>query len=204
MKICKYILKDKNTTFIDEETVIGENVIIYENNRIENGTIIEDNVTIYPNCFIDKSVIKKGAKIYNSIIVNSEVGERSSVGPFSYLRSKTKLGANVKVGSYSEIKDSVICSYSKISNFCNISNTEIGESCKIGSFVCFTGLVSKSKCKSKVGDNSVIENGVQFNSVVDIKQNSRIAPKFQLDESWNLGAENVGLKLNTFNFRPTF
>ena len=58
-----YILKDKNSIFIDEDVVIGDNVIIYENNRIEAGSIIEDNVTIFPNSFITNSIIKKGAKI---------------------------------------------------------------------------------------------------------------------------------------------
>ena len=89
--------------------VIGKNVIIYENNRIEGYSVIDDNVTIFPNSYISNSFIGKGAKIYSSVIEKTCVGSCSYVGPFSHLKL-TNLEANTKVGAFSELKS---CKISK-------------------------------------------------------------------------------------------
>ena len=85
----KYVLLDKKSTFIDERVRIGDNVIIYENNRIDGNSEIGDNVTIYPNSFIVNSIIGKGSKIYASVIENCKVGERNIIKPFSYIKRIT-------------------------------------------------------------------------------------------------------------------
>ena len=82
----KYVLIDKKSIFIDDRAKIGENVIIYENNRIDGNSEIGDNVTIYPNSFIVNSIIGKGSKIYTSVIENCKIGERNIVKPFSYIK----------------------------------------------------------------------------------------------------------------------
>lgn len=84
-----FVLIDKKSTFIDERVKIGENVIIYENNRIDGECVIGDNVTIFPNSFIDNSIIGKGSKIYSSYIENSKIGERNIIGPYSHLKRVT-------------------------------------------------------------------------------------------------------------------
>ena len=81
-----YVILDEKSVFIDEQVKIGENVIIYENNRIEGDSVIGDNVTIYPNSFIVNSIIGKGCKIYSSFIENSKIGRGCIVGPYSHLK----------------------------------------------------------------------------------------------------------------------
>ena len=89
--------------------MIGKNVIIYENNRIEGYSVIDDNVTIFPNSYISNSFIGKGSKIYYSIIEKSSVGGCVYVGPFSHLKL-TNLETGAKVGAFSELKS---CKISK-------------------------------------------------------------------------------------------
>lgn len=84
--------------------MIGKNVIIYENNRIDGACVIEDNVTIFPNCFIISSFIGKGTKIYSSVIDKSSIASCSAIGPYSHLK-RTKLAPHTKVGAFSEIKN---------------------------------------------------------------------------------------------------
>lgn len=98
-----YVLINKKSTFIDNDSKIGKNVIIYENNRIESGSVIEDNVTIFPNSYIVNSIIGKGAKIYSSVIQNSQIGERCLIEPYVFVKN-SQLGCNCKIGSFSIIK----------------------------------------------------------------------------------------------------
>ena len=99
-----YVLLDKKSIFIDEQAKIGENVIIYENNRIDGDTIIGDNVTIFPNSFIVNSIIGKGSKIYSSFIENSKLGAGCIVGPFSHLK-RVVAERGMIVSACSEIKN---------------------------------------------------------------------------------------------------
>lgn len=98
-----YVLIDKKSIFIDKDSKIGKNVIIYENNRIESGCVIEDNVTLFPNSYIVNSIIGKGSKIYSSIVQNSKIGERCLIEPYVYIKNSS-MGCNCKVGSFSVIK----------------------------------------------------------------------------------------------------
>ena len=82
-----YVLINKKSTFIDKDSKIGKNVIIYENNRIESGAVIEDNVTIFPNSYIVNSIIGKGSKIYSSVIQNSQIGERCLIEPYVFVKN---------------------------------------------------------------------------------------------------------------------
>ena len=99
-----FVLIDEKSIFIDEQVKIGENVIIYENNRIEGDTVIGDNVTIYPNSFIVNSIIGKGTKIYSSYVENSKLNSGCIVGPFSHLK-RVIADCGVIVHACSEIKN---------------------------------------------------------------------------------------------------
>ena len=97
------VLICKRSTFIDKKVKIGQNVIIYENNRIEGDSVIEDNVTIFPNSFIVNSIIGKGSKIYSSYIENSKLGERCHILPFCCLK-RVSVESGVAIPSFSEFK----------------------------------------------------------------------------------------------------
>ena len=99
-----YVLIDKKSTFIDKETKIGKNVIIYENNRIDGRSVIEDNVTIFPNCYIANSIIGKGSKIYTSVIENSNIGRCAFVEPFSIIKGSI-VREKCKVQAFSKLKN---------------------------------------------------------------------------------------------------
>ena len=101
MRNKKYVLIDKKSIFIDERAKIGENVIIYENNRIDGDSEIGDNVTIYPNCFIVNSIIGKGCKIYTSVIENCDIGDRNIIKPYLYLK-KIKTDAGCLISGQSD------------------------------------------------------------------------------------------------------
>ena len=107
MRNKNYVLKDKKSIFIDEQARIGENVIIYENNRIDGDSIIADNVTIFPNSFIVNSIIGKGAKIYSSFIENSKIGAGCIVGPYSHLK-RVECENGLTISSLTELKNKKI------------------------------------------------------------------------------------------------
>ncbi len=161
------MIKDKLTTFIDPKAKLGENVIVYENVRIEGLCEIADNATIFPNSYISNSKIGKGTKIYSSFIENSEVGACVSVGPYAHLRPNCKIGDHAKIGNFCEIKNSVIGARTKVCHLAYVGDTTIGKNCNIGCGVVFANFDGKVKHRSEVGDGAFV--GCNANIVAPAK-----------------------------------
>lgn len=175
------MLKDKNSTYIDKKAKIGDNVIIYENNRIDGETIIGDNVTIYPNSYISNSIIGKGVKIFSSFIEKSEIGNCSSIGPFAHLRTGSKIGNFVRIGNFCEIKNSVIGDNSKVSHLAYVGDAVIGKKCNIGCGVIFANFNGKIKSQTIVEDGVFIGSNVNLIAPVTIKSGAYICAGTTVD-----------------------
>lgn len=76
---------DIDSTSIDADVVIGENVVIYPHNTLIGHTSIGDGVTLYPSNTIKNSQIGKGCKISTSVIQDSKIRDNSNVEPFSFI-----------------------------------------------------------------------------------------------------------------------
>ncbi len=176
IKKANFVVKNKNLVFVDSKAVIGENVIIYENTRIDGHCIIGDNVTIFPNSHVINSVIGKGTKIYSSFIENSEVGACCSVGAFSCIKGGTKISSFVRMGSGVVIKNSEIANHSEIGHNSTICGTKLGQGTKVSAGVVFAGPCDKSKPKIDIDEKCVIGANSCISSLNRIKRETVIAP----------------------------
>jgi bifunctional UDP-N-acetylglucosamine pyrophosphorylase/glucosamine-1-phosphate N-acetyltransferase len=166
-----FVLKDKKSISIDKTVKIGNNVTIYENNRIEGNTIIEDGVTIYPNCFIKDTVIGEGSKVNYSQCDGAAVGKGCDIGPFSRLRPKAIVEDKAKIGNFVEIKNATIGKGSKVSHLAYVGDADIGDYCNIGCGVIFVNYNGRTKNRTVVGNECFI--GSNCNIIAPVKIDSR-------------------------------
>lgn len=164
----------KRTIFIDKSALIGNNVTIYENNRIEGDTVIGNNVVILPNCYIKDTVIGDDSVIDSSHTLNATVGKMVSVGPFARLRPMSIICDRAKIGNFVEIKNAVIGKGSKVSHLAYVGDAEIGENCNIGCGAIFVNYNGKIKQKTVVGDNCFIGSNCNVIAPVNIEKNSYV------------------------------
>lgn len=183
--IKKVILKNKRNTYIDKTVKIGDNVTIYENNRIEGETKIGDNVVIYPNCYIKDCIIESNVVIDNSHMVGAYVGKKSTIGPYARLRPNANIKEEVKIGNFVEIKNAVVGKNSKISHLAYVGDAEIGENCNIGCGVIFVNYNGKEKNKTFVGDNCFIGSNCNIIAPVKIEKNCYICAGTTVTENVN-------------------
>ena len=149
-------LIDPKTTYIGADVEIGKDTIIYPNNIIEGKTKIKENCLILQNCRIKDSIIESGAQVQASVVLETIIGEDTTVGPFAYLRPETKVGKNARIGDFVEIKKSTIGEGTKVSHLTYIGDSEVGGG---GNFGCGTVVVNydgKDKHKTIIGNNSFI------------------------------------------------
>lgn len=187
-----YILKDKNSIFIDNKAIIGENVIIYENNRIEGECFIGDNVTIYPNSFISNTEIGKGSKIYSSFIEKSKIGSCCFIGPFAHLRAGSVIKDFAKIGNFCEIKNTVIGEQTKVNHLAYVGDAKLGKRCNVGCGAIFVNFNGKTKSKTVVGDDVFIGSNVNVIAPVTIESGSYICAGTTVDKNIDAGDFAIG------------
>ena len=167
-------LLDEKSIFIGDEVVIGNNVTIYENNRIEGKTVIGDDCVLLPNNFIKDTIIGKGVTFNYSQSENAEVGDGSSVGPFARLRPNARIGKNVKIGNFVEVKNASIGDKTAVSHLAYVGDADIGAGCNIGCGAIFVNYNGKTKSRTLVGDNCFIGSNCNVVAPVTIEKNSYI------------------------------
>lgn len=179
-KVMKYkfrkdtILKDKKSVFIDKSVIIGKNVTIYENNRIEGNTVIGDNVTLLPNNYLKDTIIGDGSVINYSQTDCAKLGKNCNVGPFARLRPNAKLKDDVTVGNFVEVKNAVIGNGTKACHLAYVGDVDVGANCNIGCGAIFVNYNGKTKSRSVVGDNCFIGSNCNVIAPVNIESNSYI------------------------------
>ncbi len=164
----------KKTIFIDKDVKIGDNVTIYENNRIEKGSVIGDNVVLLPSNHIIGSVVENNATIESSHLCECVVHENVSVGPFARLRPKAEICEGAKIGNFVEVKNAKIGAGSKVSHLAYVGDADIGENCNIGCGAIFVNYNGKEKNRSIIGDDCFIGSNCNVIAPVTLKKGSYI------------------------------
>lgn len=166
---------DPNSTYISMDTEIGRDTIIYPNNVIEGKTIIGEDCIIYPNSRISNSIIADLVEIQSSVILDSKIGDNTTVGPFAYVRPESNIGSKVRIGDFVEIKKSTIGNNTKVSHLTYIGDAEVGEKCNFGCGTVVVNYDGKEKHKTIIGNNSFIGCNTNLVSPVEVEDNTYIA-----------------------------
>ncbi|WP_032123587.1 bifunctional UDP-N-acetylglucosamine diphosphorylase/glucosamine-1-phosphate N-acetyltransferase GlmU [Clostridium amazonitimonense] len=168
-------LIDAENTYIGADVQIGQDTIIYPGNAIEGKTVIKENCVLYPNSRIKDSIIEQGVSIQSSVILESHIGEETTVGPFAYIRPESTIGKHARIGDFVEIKKSTIGDNTKVSHLTYIGDAEVGEDCNFGCGTVIVNYDGKAKYKTKIGNRAFIGCNTNLVAPVEVKDNSYIA-----------------------------
>lgn len=169
------LILDPDNTYIDEDVVIGEESIIYPNVFIKKGSQIGKNVTILPNSFLSNAIIKDGCTIDSSKIVDSEVGENSTVGPMSHLRNHTCIKGDARIGNFVEFKNTNFGVGSKCAHLTYVGDSDVGKKVNFGCGVVTVNYDGKNKFRTTIKDGAFIGSNVNLIAPVTIGENALLA-----------------------------
>jgi bifunctional UDP-N-acetylglucosamine pyrophosphorylase / glucosamine-1-phosphate N-acetyltransferase len=129
---------------------------------IEVGVEIDADVTIHPH-----SVLRGPATIATG----------AEIGPFAYIRPETRIGEDVKIGTFVEVKKSTVGARTKIPHLSYVGDALIGEGTNIAA-ANVTANLSPGKRKSVTRIGSNVRTGVDntFVAPVEIGDDAWIAP----------------------------
>lgn len=169
------IIMDPRSTYIECDVIIGQDTVVYPGNIIEGTTVVGENCVLYSNNRITNSIIGDDVTVENSVVLNSKVGNNTTVGPFAYIRPETTIGDNARIGDFVEIKKSTIGDGTKVSHLTYIGDAEVGEKCNFGCGTVVVNYDGKSKYKTTIGNNVFIGCNTNLVSPVEVEDNTYIA-----------------------------
>ncbi len=161
--------------YIDEDVCIGKGTVIGPNVTIKGKTLIGENCIIDQNCRIENSNIGDEVEISSSYIIESEIGNNTSIGPFAYLRPKSIVGKECKIGDFVEVKNSTVGDGTKASHLTYIGDADLGEGINLGCGVVFVNYDGSKKYRTKVESNAFIGCNSNLVSPVNVGEGAYIA-----------------------------
>lgn len=167
-------LKDINV-FISKDSIVSPKAKILFNSVILGESEIKDDAVIGPNSIIIDSIILNGAEVLNSLVMNSIVGEKTTIGPYAHLRESTKIGENCRIGNFVEVKKSIVGDRTKASHLAYIGDSEIGKDCNFGCGSITVNYDGVNKHKTIIGDNAFIGCNTNLVAPLKVYNNSFIA-----------------------------
>ncbi|APW39287.1 UDP-N-acetylglucosamine diphosphorylase/glucosamine-1-phosphate N-acetyltransferase [Rhodoferax koreense] len=115
----------------------GQDVAIDVNCVFEGRVTLGEGVRIGANCVIANASIAAGAVIHPFTHIDGEqagvtVGEGALIGPFARLRPGARLGAEVHIGNFVEVKNSTLAAGAKANHLAYLGDASVGERVNYG------------------------------------------------------------------------
>ncbi|HEU4767317.1 MAG TPA: bifunctional UDP-N-acetylglucosamine diphosphorylase/glucosamine-1-phosphate N-acetyltransferase GlmU [Pyrinomonadaceae bacterium] len=124
---------DPSHAYIGAEAQLGRDCIIYPGVSIEGKTVIGEGCVIRSGARLTNSRLGKGVTVKDhSVVVDSEIGDNCSIGPFAHLRMNTTLEDKATVGNFVEVKKSRLKRGTKAMHLTYLGDATIGERTNIG------------------------------------------------------------------------
>jgi len=186
-------LADPQRLTVRGEVVAGEDCLIDVGVVLEGKVVLAAGVQIGAYSILRDSQVRAGAVIHPySHIENSVVDEGAMVGPYARLRTGTRLGRNVTVGNFIEIKNTTIEPDSKAMHLGYLGDTEIGEKCNIGAGTVTCNYDGLSKYPTKIGDGVFVGSNTTLVAKTTVEDRAYIAAGSTITKPVREGELGIG------------
>ncbi len=142
---------DPTTVWIDRTVELDAEVTILPNVTISGASKIRNGANIGPDCSLHDTVVDHCATVIRTTSIGAIIGEGANVGPYTYLRPGTVLGAGAKAGGFVEMKNANLGPNSKVPHLSYVGDATIGEGTNIGAATVFVNYDGQEKHHTQVG-----------------------------------------------------
>jgi bifunctional UDP-N-acetylglucosamine pyrophosphorylase/glucosamine-1-phosphate N-acetyltransferase len=183
---------DPRTTWIDATVAIEPDVTIAPNSQLHGSTSIKRDAVIGPDTTLTDCEVGPAATVLKSHATGAQIGAGATVGPYTFLRPGTVLGAGSKAGAYVEIKNSQIGDGSKVPHLSYIGDAVVGERSNIGAGTIVVNYDGRDKHRTTVGDDARVGSNNSLVAPVVVGDGAYTAAGSAITEDVPDGALGVG------------
>jgi bifunctional UDP-N-acetylglucosamine pyrophosphorylase/glucosamine-1-phosphate N-acetyltransferase len=179
---------DPLSTWIDVDVQLAPDVTVKPNTQLHGSTTVATGAVLGPDTTLTDSQVHEGAEIRRSEVVGAVIGAEASVGPFSYVRPGTVLGARGKIGGFVETKNAQIGDDTKVPHLSYVGDATIGERSNIGAGTIVVNYDGRDKHRTTVGDDARVGSNNSLVAPVSVGDRAYTAAGSAITEDVPYGA----------------
>ena len=183
---------DPNSVWIDRTAVLEPDVTLLPNVSITGTSTIRGGSTIGPDCSLHDTVADHCATVIRTTSNGAVIGEGANVGPYTYLRPGTVLGAGAKAGGFVEMKNANLGANAKVPHLSYVGDATIGEGTNIGAATVFVNYDGQEKHHTQVGSHVRIGSDTMLVAPLVIGDGAYTAAGSVITEDVPAGSMAVG------------
>jgi bifunctional UDP-N-acetylglucosamine pyrophosphorylase/glucosamine-1-phosphate N-acetyltransferase len=115
------------------QATIGRDTVLYPQVQIEGATRIGEGCTIHSGSRLrDSQVGNRVTVLDGCVILEAEIADECTLGPYAHLRPGNRLRRKVKIGNFVEVKKAVIGEGSKVPHLTYMGDATVGDRVNVG------------------------------------------------------------------------
>jgi bifunctional UDP-N-acetylglucosamine pyrophosphorylase/glucosamine-1-phosphate N-acetyltransferase len=167
---------DPETVHVSSQATVGRDTTLYPHVQIEGHTSVGEGCTIHSGCRIRDSRLGNRVRVFDGcVILESEIADECSIGPYAHLRPLSRLGRKAKVGNFVEMKKSVLGEGSKVPHLTYVGDATVGDRVNIGAGTITCNYDGFAKHQTIIEDEAFIGSNTSLVAPVKIGRGAIVA-----------------------------
>ncbi len=170
------MLADPARIDVRGDLVCGTDVAIDVSCIFEGAVSLAEGVRVGAHCILRDCSVGAGAEILPyTFIDGATIGTNARIGPYARIRPATRLGADVHIGNFVEVKASEFGQGSKANHLSYVGDTSVGRNVNIGAGTITCNYDGANKHRTVIEDGVHIGSDVQLVAPVTIGKGADVA-----------------------------
>ncbi len=186
-------LVDPASTWIDADVQIGQDTRIEPGCQLLGTTVVGAGCSVGPHTRLDHALLDDGARVVASWVEHSRVGANTTVGPFSHLRPGVALDADVHIGNFVELKNTMVGSGTHVGHVSYLGDATLGRDVNIGAGTVTVNYDGAHKHRTTIGDGVFVGSDSMLMAPLDLGAGSATGAGSVVTRSVEPGALVVGV-----------
>jgi bifunctional UDP-N-acetylglucosamine pyrophosphorylase/glucosamine-1-phosphate N-acetyltransferase len=168
-------LIDPATTYADVDVIVGADTVIYPMTLLEGRTVIGTGCEIGPSTRLVNATLGDQVKVRSSVVVESRVGDGTTIGPFANLRPGCEIGREVKIGDFVELKNVIVADHASMAHLSYIGDATVGERANIGAGTITCNYDGVKKSRTTIGAGAFVGSNATLIAPVTVGEGAYVA-----------------------------
>ena len=145
---------DPGSTWVDADVTLAADVRLEPGTSLRGATEVGAHSVVGPLSTLIDTKLGAGVSVPHSYLVECEVLDGCSVGPFAYLRPAASLAPGAKAGAFVEIKNLRLGEGSKVPHLAYVGDAEIGAGANLGAGTITANYDGARKHRTVIGERA--------------------------------------------------
>jgi len=184
---------DPATTYIDGSVTIEADVTVLQNCWLSGVTAVAAGAVIGPGTTLRDSRVGHDSRVAQSVVEESEIGERVQLGPFAHVRGRSVIGDDCALGNYAEVNRSRLGRGVKMHHFSYLGDATVGDGANIAAGVITCNYDGVNKNPTTIGAGAFVGCDTMLVAPVEMGERSLTGAGTVLNHDLAPGMKAVGV-----------